>query len=162
MCRYSNVREIARMCGGFALGDSEVRTLNYSAVSDILLSLWVRNLRRKRTRYWATKSVSSIPSSCVRRCKFERGTLKIAPRHTWIFPLRVAAPAPSGSGIICAMCRILESTKICTYWMRCFRHRFRQRVSRQGFDLTCHPRPSERPWRTAVLVNLKTNMIISW
>jgi len=68
------------MCGGFVLGDSEVRTLSHSTVSDTLLLPSLRNLIRKSARHLATTSIDSFLPSSALPCKVERGTLKIAPR----------------------------------------------------------------------------------
>ena len=83
MRKYSKVRGIAHMCGGgvSVLGDNEVRTLSHSAVSDPLLSPWVRNLTRKRALHLVTTAIRSKSPSSVPRCKVDRDTLNIAPRH---------------------------------------------------------------------------------
>ena len=83
MRRYSKVRGITRMCGGFVLGDSRAHTLSHSAVSDPSLSPWAQNLVRKRAQHLAATSIKSKPPSSVRRCKVDRGTLKIASRHIY-------------------------------------------------------------------------------
>ena len=71
------------MCGRIVLGGSEAYTLSHSAVSDPLLSPRVQYLIRKRARHLAALSIKHISPSFVRRCKVERDTLKIAPRHVY-------------------------------------------------------------------------------
>jgi hypothetical protein len=107
------------MCVGFVLGDSETHILSHSAVSDPYLSPWAQNLVRKRARRLEVTSIKSTLPSSVRRCKVNRGTLKIPPRHIY---QEIAGKwchfCCFGAGNIYAVCHTLEGKKACTYWIR--------------------------------------------
>jgi hypothetical protein len=49
----------------FAMGEKKAHTLNHAAVSDTPLSLWVRNLMEKITRYLASTSINTMALSFV-------------------------------------------------------------------------------------------------
>jgi hypothetical protein len=71
------------MCWRIILGGSEVHTLSHSTVNNPLLSLRVQYLIRKWAQYLVALSKKPISPSFVRRCKLDRGTLKIAPRRVY-------------------------------------------------------------------------------
>jgi hypothetical protein len=67
-----------------------------------------------------------------------------------------------GVGKICAVCHILESEKVCTYCIHCFRHRSLPYASLAR--ILTFPVALEQvtfPERASVLVNLKPSMVIS-
>lgn len=115
---------------GFVLGDSKDHTLSHSAVCDPLLCPWAQNLTRRKARHLAATSMKSIPPSSAWRCKVDRGTLKIASRHMYQdIAVKSCSTCSIGVGKIRAVCHILESRKVCTYWILHFRHRSRPYAS---------------------------------
>ena len=115
MRRYSEVRGITLMCGGFFLGDSKAHTFSLSSQRPTAVPLGPKSfLKNEDTTFGC--DIDQIHTSIL-RCKVDRGNLMIALRHiyTRILPLKVVARIPSGSGNS-VLWHILDSKKVCTYW----------------------------------------------
>ena len=107
--------------------------------------------------------IKSILQSSVRRCKVDKGTLKIAPRHIYQdIAVKSCRTCCFGVGRINSVCCMLESKKVCTEWVRCFRHRPLPYASLAR--VLTFPIALEHvafPERATVLVNMKPRMVIS-
>jgi len=110
-----------------------------------------------RSHRW-THAAVRVPSSLL-RCRVDIGTRNIVPyqmNHTIVIASCLTCSFQMGN--ICAMCRILASRKVCTYWIRWMRH-----TSRPYISLTCPATLVQLlfpDWST-VLENWNARMVIS-
>jgi len=133
------------MFGGLSLGARRSHIRSHATVNVSFLFPCALNLVRKSVRHLAAMSIRPRPPLSVWRCRVDRGTRRIAAFRRYHMAVASCLTCSFGIGKSCAVCHILASKSVCTYWIRCVRQVSSIHIPRQCTYLSRHPRPTGIP-----------------